>query len=59
MAGIGSHLFPLPVALIRLPTRFRFLGRPQLLNRLKALHREQHLPSPAYVTCPLPDTEAR
>jgi hypothetical protein len=34
MAGIRPHLFPLPMALTRLPTRFRFLVRSQLLNRL-------------------------
>ncbi len=34
MAGIRPHLFPLPRTLIRFPTRFRFLVRPQLLNRM-------------------------
>jgi hypothetical protein len=34
MPGIRPHLFPLPVALLRLPTQFHFLVRPQLLNRM-------------------------
>ena len=34
MPGIRPHLFPLPVVLIRLPTQFRFLVRPQLLSRI-------------------------
>jgi hypothetical protein len=33
MPGIRPHLFP-TVALIRLPTQFRFLVRPQLLSRI-------------------------
>ena len=34
MAGIKPPVFPLPVALFRSLTQFRFLVRPQLLNHI-------------------------